>query len=122
MTARLAAAAPLPGVLADIAEAAGREAALEIALRFGGNPLRIPHPADISPGHPLAELVGLEAARAIAERCGGGSAVEIPLARKAVVVHLTGKGLSATEIAVRLGISRYTARRYRRFSPEKPHP
>ena len=107
--------APLPADLAAIAEAAGREAALEIALRYGGNPLRIPHPAHIGSGHPLAELVGLDAARAIAARCGGGT-VEIPLARREVVAHLARKGLSTPEIAARLNISRRTARRYRRLA------
>lgn len=109
-------APPLPGILAEIAEAAGRGAAVEVALRFGGDPLHVPHPAHIGPGHPLAELVSLETARAIARRCGAGT-VEIPLARKAVAAHLAAIGLTTPEIARKLNISRRTARRYRKGAP-----
>ena len=109
-------AAPLPGALAEIAEAAGREAALEIALAHGGeDAFHIPRPERLARdrAHPLIALVGRTAALAIARRCGGGP-VYIPRARLALVAHLAQQGLTTAEIAGRLGLSRRTARRYRR--------
>ena len=106
--------APLPGVLAEIAEVAGRNVALEIALAHGGkDDFYIPHPDRLAPDHPLVVLVGGEAARTIARRCGGGS-VYIPRARRALVLYLAEQGCSTGEIAARLGLARRTARRYRR--------
>ncbi len=109
-------AAPLPGVLAEIAEVAGYAAALEVALAHGGeDAFHIPRPEYLAHerGHPLVALLGLEAARAVARRCGGGP-VYIPRARRALVAYLADQGRTTAEIAVRLGLSRRTARRYRR--------
>ena len=109
-------AAPLPGVLAEIAEVAGRAAALEIALVHGGeDAFHIPRPEHLARdrAYPLIALVGHTAALAIARRCGGGP-VYIPRARRALVAHLAQQGLTTAEIAARLGIARRTARRYRR--------
>ena len=106
--------APLPGVLAEIAEVAGRAAALQIALAHGGeDAFHIPRPEHLGPDHPLTSLVGAEAARVIARRCGGGP-VYIPRASRALAPWLAGQGLTTAEIAARLGLSRRTARRYRR--------
>ncbi|MCY4548146.1 MAG: helix-turn-helix domain-containing protein [Defluviicoccus sp.] len=104
---------PLPGALAEIEEIAGRGAALALALELGGIELRVPRPATVTAGHALARVVGLETARAIAERFQGET-VYVPMARRALVRHLTRQGTAVADIARLLGISRQTARRYRR--------
>ena len=45
----------LPGVLSEIAEIAGRRAALEMALRFGGSQIYIPHARRVLAAHLRAE-------------------------------------------------------------------
>ncbi len=112
----------LPGVLAEIAEVAGRVAACDIALTHGGDDgWNVPRRLDGAAGRALADLVGGAAARALVGRFGG-EAVAVPLARRALVVHLSGIGLTTTEIARRLGIARRTARRYRRDAGCGPVP
>ena len=106
-------APPLPGVLAEIAGVAGREAALALALARGGDTLYVPRPDSIEGRHPLAGAVGLDAARRIAGRYSGET-LSVPRARRALVRHLAARGLGAREIAARLGISVSAARRYRR--------
>lgn len=105
-------ASPLPGVLAEIEEIAGREAALALALHLGGAPLHIPKAEHVRPGHPLAEVMGAKAARVIAARFQGEN-VDIPLAQRALVVHLAAGGLSTKEIARKLRITVQAVRRYR---------
>ena len=113
----------LPGVLAEMADIAGRAAACGIALAHGGDDgWNVPRRVACAPGRALAELVGGRAARAVIRRFGGES-VAVPLARRALVAHLAECGLTTTEIARRLGIARRTARRYRRdagLSPDRP--
>ncbi|SON55795.1 hypothetical protein HDIA_2254 [Hartmannibacter diazotrophicus] len=53
------------GLLAEIAAAAGPEAALAVQRARGGT--RVDIPADVKPGHWLADCVGLETARTIAK-------------------------------------------------------
>jgi hypothetical protein len=53
----------LPGILADIAEIAGNDAAFEIASAVGGT--RVSIPARAQSGHWLVELLGFEQADAI---------------------------------------------------------
>ena len=101
----------LPGVLAEIEEVAGREAALRLALAMGGRSIHVPRPNHVAAGHPLAEAVG-DAAAAIAERYAGES-VYIPKARRALVKHLCALGHGTSEIAELLGISKSAVRRYR---------
>ena len=108
---------PLPGILAEIAEAVGDEVALRIALEHGGDDgWDVPRHIDSRAGHALRELVGEQAARIITARFGG-DAIPVPLARRAVVQYLYGKGLTTAEVATRLGITRRTARRYRTEKP-----
>lgn len=70
---------PLPQVLADIARIAGEEAARRVAGAVGGTRVYIPP----VPGadHWLSQLVGLEAARKIADHFGAGfpARIDIPL-------------------------------------------
>ena len=106
----------LPGVLAEIAEVAGRDAALRIALAWGGGEIHLPKARHIEahPEHPLVQvLADRAAALRVAKRVGGGS-VYIPMAHKACAVHLAAAGEAAPAIAARLGIAVKTARRYAR--------
>ena len=105
---------PLPGVLAEIAEAAGREAAIKIALEWGGREIHIPKPAYLRGRgtHRLVALLGSRTASAVAARVGGGSTY-IPRARRACAAFLATDH-SPAEIAGRLGVSPKVARRYSR--------
>ncbi len=105
---------PLPGVLAEIEQAAGREAAINLALERGGSELYFPSARHLGarPDHPLVLTLGSkDAALAVAGRLGG-NLIYIPAARRACAAYLASGGLTIPEIAGRLGISRNAARRY----------
>ena len=104
--------AVLPGVLAEIAEIAGRDAALKLALAQGGNSIHVPQPEHIQLGHPLCEAMGLTPARKVARQFAGES-LYIPMARRALAKHLCGQGVPVAEVAGKLGISKSAVRRYR---------
>ena len=101
----------LPGALAEIADHAGREAALEVAYYHGGQTWRVPRCIDSPGGQALVDLIGRDPARALVEGCGG-HVLDVPLARRAVTAWLADQGLGAAAIAARLRITRSTARRY----------
>ena len=101
----------LPGVLAEIAEIAGRDAAMELALKLGGEALYVPRPARLDPDHRLVVVVGVEASVRIAERFQG-EAIDVPLARRALTRWMAARGVPKREIARRLGFSASAARRY----------
>ncbi len=113
----------LPAVLAEIAEAAGLDAARAIAAAKGGQTVYIPHRA--REGHWLTDLVGLTAAQQIcahfaAPSAGGraaGQRVLIPMARVRageVMMRAIEAGGSANRIAATTGRHERTVRRYRR--------
>ncbi len=102
---------PLPGVLAEIEAVAGRDAALEIALKAGGKDIYVS--ARGAQSQAIVEAVGARAWAAIVARLGGET-VHVPLARRALVRHLSAQGVGTAEIARRLHITQRTARRYRR--------
>jgi hypothetical protein len=109
----------LPGILAEIADVAGEDAALAVAAARGGTQIYIP-PA---PGrdHWLSRLLGQQAALAIADRltCGvGGMRVDLPLGPKGAAARLRAKvdrmiddGRSERDIALATG---YSARSIRK--------
>ena len=107
----------LPGVLGEIEAAAGREAALTVALKLGGQVMHVPAPDYLleRPDHPLARALGTETAAQVAARLSGGQ-VYVPRARRALAVHLAGTGLAPPEIAATLGVAVQSARRYIRQS------
>lgn len=109
----------LPAVLAEIAHAAGVEAAWAIARAHGGTSIYFPR--DCVAGHWLAELVGLEAARKICRQFSVGNTgvnVLIPLARagqqKERMVRALEAGNSASEAASIAGMHERTAFRARK--------
>ena len=106
---------PLPGVLAEIEEIAGREAALDLALALGGRAVHVPRPDAVHPGHALKLAVG-PAAATIAGRFAGET-LYVPHARRHLVLHLTSTGQTTREIADRLGISPRAVQQHRRRPP-----
>ncbi|GAM04828.1 hypothetical protein [Novosphingobium sp. MBES04] len=111
----------LPGVLAQIADVAGEDAALAIAEARGGTQVYIPP----VPGadHWLTKLIGREAARAVADEltCGvGGLRVDLPLGptghaaqMRARIDAMIQEGRSERDIALCTGYSTRTIRRRR---------
>lgn len=103
----------LPGVLGEIAEVAGDDAALAIAKVRGGTEIYVP--PNPGPDHWISRLVGLDKARAIADllTCGvGPRRVELPLgprghqhSKRAQVDALIREGMSERDIALRTGYS-----------------
>lgn len=73
----------LPGILAEIAAATDETVASKIAMRFGGQTIKLPaRPRETSP---IVQCVGMAAANRIVEAIGHGN-VTIPMA------HLRGQG------------------------------
>jgi len=114
MTAR----SVLPGVLAEIAEAAGVEAAWALARAHGGTTVYIPREAEES--HWLTELVGLDAARKICKHfrvANTGARILIPIARQGEqrqrLVRALQAGMSATQAAQAAGMHERSAFRAR---------
>lgn len=95
---------PLPHGLQMIADAAGIEAALQIALARGGSRLLIPQRAE---GSILVDLVGIDAARRIAQALAG-ERPEIPQAKRVLSDWLRSQGWSQERRAMKLKLSRRT--------------
>ncbi len=110
---------PLPQVLADIARIAGEEAARRVADAVGGTQVYIP--PQPGPDHWLSQLVGLEAARQIADHFTAGVGplrLEIPLGDVGFMASAQARcdamllaGRSERDIALAL---RYTIRGVRK--------
>lgn len=110
---------PLPSVLNDIAMIAGEEAARRVADAVGGTLVYLPpHPG---PDHWLAKLIGIEAARKIADHFTAGVGprrLEIPLGDVGFLASTQARcdamllaGRSERDIALAL---RYTIRGVRK--------
>ena len=99
--------APLPGVLEEIADVAGRATAIAMALAWGGREIHIPKPRHLArhPDHPLARLLEAEGTALRVADYLGGSSVYLPRARRACAVHLAHAGATPVEIAARLSLS-----------------
>ena len=113
-----------PGILADIAEAAGPMAALRVAEAKGGRSAYFPKLARLHGNHWLVVACGWGAAQAIIRRIGAGWA-EVPLGpfagnrgavRRAIREGLAA-GLSGPEIARRVGVTDRTVRNHKGRQP-----
>lgn len=109
--------AELPGVLGQIAEIAGDEAAIRLANRFGGDRFYVPQVA--TPECELTKVVGLEAAKLIVASLGYGE-VRCPLGPRTwenrlhnAIAMMLDRGCSNREIAIGLGVSDRTVSKYR---------
>lgn len=96
---------PLPHGLKIIADAAGLEAALILAMERGGSRFQIPQKAE---GSLLAKIVGIDAAQKIVKDLANERPM-IPLAKKTLAFWLFEQdGWSQEKIAVRLKVGRRT--------------
>jgi DNA-binding transcriptional regulator YiaG len=92
-----------PHTLNLIAEAAGEDVALQMALEFGGSRIRIPVRAE---GSKLAQDIGIDAARLLVDALSN-ERIEIPPARRQVARWLRdSRGWSQEQIAKQLHASR----------------
>lgn len=98
---------PLPWALAQIADAAGIDAAMKIAEARGGNRLEIARDSAV-----LREIVGAEAATAIAEKLGVGTRIYVPLGDYHLVQWLKAQGVPRAEIGRRARVSLRTMQRW----------
>ena len=106
-------APPLPGVLAEIEEIAGREAAVNFALGFHGRRVAVPQSLDTSAGREIEDAVGAAAARMIVERFRGDS-IYVRQVTRFLVVELTARGMRTSDIGRRLGITDRAVQKHRR--------
>jgi hypothetical protein len=111
----------LPGILQEIADVAGEDAALIVAKMVGGR--RAYFPPVPKPDHWLARAVGLDKARAICQHFTGGKHVElfVPLGpagsrarRHRLIAELIDEGASETRIVAAAGVTRATVYRHRK--------
>lgn len=114
----------LPGILGEIADVAGIEAAWALAMTHGGT--RIYIKADPSPGYWLVELIGPEAAAAICKylKVGdSGAYILIPIAKldqqRRRLFRALQDGASAAEAARAAGMHERTAFRARKKIKEE---
>lgn len=112
--------AQLPGLLAQVAQAAGVKAAWQLAQARGGGRAYIPTPQALHGKHWLTQAVGPDAARAIAQALGGGE-VEVPLGPFAgnraqvwaAIERGLNAGLSVEQAARQVGVTARTVRRHK---------
>jgi len=117
----------LPGVLAQIANVAGEEAAVAIAEAVGGTQVYIPPVPDAD--HWMSRLVGHKAALAIADRLTlgvGGIRLDMPSGpsgyaakTRQKVDRMIAAGRSERDIALATGYTGRGVRKRRRLSRER---
>jgi DNA-binding NarL/FixJ family response regulator len=101
----------MPTVLADVADMAGQDAALALALAYGGTEIYWPKPDSIGPDHDLAKVLGQDVAQLLARDLFMGR-VMIPMGagnqyarRHAAILALRSEGKSIAQIARALGVT-----------------
>lgn len=72
----------LPGVLREMVSCIGLQATLRIVEHYGG--VRLYVPVEIEADHPIAQMIGLDAARKLAAEYGGQDHFDIPRAAAAL--------------------------------------
>lgn len=109
----------LPGILADIADIVGEDAALLVARAGGGRRVYIPKPAYLKEGHWLVDAVGMDKAHAIADAIGGGQ-VDLPQGpaggraqTQRAIARALDEGLSCTTIVRLTGVDDSTVWRHK---------
>lgn len=114
----------LPQVIAEIAEAAGPDAAWALVSARGGQQVFIP--ATVKPGHWLADLVGIEAAEKICSHFsvnGRGDTMLIPMAahvrKREVLAKALADGAKVDQAAGLAGVHRRTVFRHKRRQAQR---
>ncbi|MGV1784567.1 hypothetical protein [Agrobacterium tumefaciens] len=109
-------------LLNRIADVAGERAAIILGREKAG--LQIYIPETVTPNHWLADLVGLDAAKAIAVAWGSKHLVVPPAMngdkrrRASTIAELIEKGYSNNQIVALTGVSRRTVIEHRRKRPD----
>lgn len=113
----------LPGILGQIEELVGRDAALILARERGGTTMTFSGRQDGE----LARIIGAEKAQRIAGQFGGVIKYRIPMAhvrgargRRLAAARMSAQGASAAEIARELDIHERTVFRVRERQRETP--
>ncbi|SMF82955.1 hypothetical protein SAMN06265365_14825 [Tistlia consotensis] len=102
----------LPAELADVAKAAGLEAALKLRKELGGTIVHVP--ARPRGKELLVRTVGLEAARKIAEAFPRSGEIRVPMGKRlqpALIAHLLAEGRPVQEVARLVGCHAESVRR-----------
>lgn len=106
---------PLPGILARVAEECGEGIALRFAAEFGGQEIYMPDAGRVGPEHRLAQALGLDTARRIAEALSPPGRMIVPLGptsslgrRKAEIRRLVDAGKPVAHMARALGVHERT--------------
>jgi hypothetical protein len=102
-----------PGLLGEVYDVAGAEAAMALAEKYGG--LKVSVPAAPTADSPLAQCVGLETARWLGEHYGAES-LRVPLGprdRTRQIEALVADGWTTADIVRRLGVADRTVARAR---------
>lgn len=110
---------PLPGILAQIAEATDEDAAILVARANGGRRVYIPRREGLKPGHWLVDAVGMDKAGKIADALGGGH-IDLPLGPAGTrartwrtIAEATRAGRSIAQTARLAGVDDATVSRHR---------
>lgn len=104
-------------LLNRIADVAGDEAALKLGYEKACRQIYIPE--IVTEDHWLAEMIGLDAARAMSEEFGGNHITMPPVlagskrARAKAIRELSEQGLSLNEVAAMVGVARSTVIEHR---------
>ncbi len=104
----------LPGILREIAEIAGLQAAVDLCVAARGKLLYIPEGRRLTKDHPLVGAVGWRSARLIAKALGGQDYL-IPTARPVLRAYrarlLRQAGYTTAQIAMILDMARGNVKR-----------
>lgn len=99
-------------VLEEIAEAAGLDAAMALARRFGGTVIRVPLRVEALATQPWYREIPQNAASVIGREFAGQS-LYLPMANERVARWLAARGLDTAAIAADLRVSVRTVQRWR---------
>ena len=101
---------PLPGILAVIDGIVGREKAIQLAIKMGGEELRLPK-LQISKDHDLVDALGLDSAELVWRKMAGDY-IYIPHAYKEVIRYLLDQGSNRKTIRQITGLTARSVRYY----------
>ncbi|MDO9499019.1 hypothetical protein [Falsiroseomonas sp.] len=110
---------PPPAEAAWLSDVIGAEATLRLVEERGGVALYIPH--EVNQGSPLAQMIGIEAARRMADAYGGEHRV-VPLLRWWRVRVEKARGLSDRAIARKLVMTEAHVSKLLRAAAPPPAP
>lgn len=99
-------------VLDEIAAAAGNDAAMALARRFGGTVIRVPITTEALMGQRWYREISKDAAAVIGREFSGQN-LYIPMANEQVARWLAEQGLDAATIATELRVSVRTVQRWK---------